>query len=73
MCMKYPSKLIFCRFSKPSEKTASVQKKVCRNPQRSLRCRYKRREKGKTTKQNLFSTNFGRGSVMETSKYHLWC
>ena len=64
MCMKYPSKLIFCTSSKPSEKTACVQKQVCWNAQRSLRCRYKRREKGKTTKQNFFSTNFGRGSVM---------
>ncbi len=26
MCMKYPTKLIFCRYSKPSEKTACVQK-----------------------------------------------
>ena len=61
--MKYASKLIFCRFSKPSEKTACVQKKVCRNSQRSLRCRYERREKSKRPNRIFFSLDLRRRSI----------
>ena len=49
----------FCNFSKTSEKTAYLQKKVCQNPQRSSRCRYARRKKSKTAKQKFFRFGFG--------------
>ena len=46
---KYAWKMLqihfFCKFSKTSEKTAYLQKKVYPNPQRSSRCRYRPRKK----------------------------
>ena len=50
---KYAWKMLqnrfFCNFSKTSEKTAYLHKKVCQNPQRSSRCRYERVKKVKST------------------------
>ena len=55
---KYAWKMVqnwfFCQFSKTSEKIAYLQKKVCRNPPHHSRCRYERRKKGQTNKQNFF-------------------
>ena len=44
----------FCKFSKTSEKIAYLQKKVCRNPQRSSRCRYERRKKSQIDTSEFF-------------------
>ena len=54
--------VFFCKFSKTSEKTAYLQKKVCRNPQRSSRCRCDCRKKLKTNRQNFFWFAF-RGTI----------
>ena len=52
-------KWFFCKFLKTSETTAYLQKKVCRNPPRSSRCRYDCRKKWKMERQKFFWFAFG--------------
>ena len=54
--MKNASKSIFSKFSKTSEKVAFSRKNLGEYPGKQSRCRYERRKKGQTNKQNFFGS-----------------